>query len=831
MHAAMHRLHERVRARASEAVHAQSANSLPPTHRERALERDAVSSLHASRATPPSHATLPLHAMQHLIGAYPAADLTSHKAAYAAAATSVRAMLTTTTAYVRPTRSREAHPFVQRDFPEIRRDKFAPGVVLSKEEFMHKACMRAPPLAEADLRAAAALDGDLALAMDHIAMRGPAIVRDREARLKALRGVAASLEPLRRLLDAHKCATAKQIASRFNVAWAACVVDAMQWPDVLLPLRYMHGFDVVFDIPDSGVFRADEQPAELPKQDFVAANTRVVAHTAREIERSALQGSAEDRERRKQCWKRTCEEIDEGLVSQPRTRAQMDRRYGRGKWRCLGRNAIKQKGKWRCIDNGKRSKHNRATAMHERITCGRADFPVTISREFAKRRATSVYMRHAPSRGIKKRRSMRHGTNDLRAAYRHVPTSQPEYTCVAVWDDDQARVVYCDVPGHNFGLKSAVVNFNRFPELGTVAARRLLWVVSEHYYDDNDTCEPAFAGDSGQQCLVTLFSDEFFGFPFDPAKDVPMDEENEYLGVVSSLARVEEGVLVMDVSKKRRAKLRELIREVRRADELRSGLASSIFGKGRFMLSPCYGAVGKACLEPIMRREHQPRRSDITPELDDSLEFVEFVCDHLPAAELPVLPATRKAVIIFTDAEGKKRRGPRLPSGHIGFVVCHPVYGKCYASGRVPDALVRLLDEVKERETYIGQFELVAAIAPFVSLPAEWLAGYPVELWIDNAGAIGALVKGYSGVPDCARIVNMFHFAVAKLGLASLRIDYVPTESNPADIPSRLHEMNEQEAFEAVCGLGELTKMVIPSFATSDGQWRSSVEIAASVWG
>ena len=62
-----------------------------------------------------------------------------------------------------------------------------------------------------------------------------------------------------------------------------------------------------------------------------------------------------------------------------------------------------------------------------------------------------------------------------------------------------------------------------------------------------------------------------------------------------------------------------------------------------------------------------------------------------------------------------KRRKHRAPSGHVGFVVQHPEYGRCHGAAKVPHSLVRLMDAVKKRETYIGQFELVAAIVPFLS--------------------------------------------------------------------------------------------------------------------
>ena len=101
----------------------------------------------------------------------------------------------------------------------------------------------------------------------------------------------------------------------------------------------------------------------------------MVKSITEQIKRSATTGDAESHERRKQCWIRTKEEVEEGLMKGPYSRARMDKRYKRGRWRCIGRNGVLQKGKWRCVDNGRASKHNKATTMYERITCGKPDFP------------------------------------------------------------------------------------------------------------------------------------------------------------------------------------------------------------------------------------------------------------------------------------------------------------------------------------------------------------------------------------------------------------------------------------------------------------------------
>ena len=60
-------------------------------------------------------------------------------------------------------------------------------------------------------------------------------------------------------------------------------------------------------------------------------------------------------------------------------------------------------------------------------------------------------------------------------------------------------------------------------------------------------------------------------------------------------------------------------------------------------------------------------------------------------------------------------------------------------------------------------------------------------------------------------------------------IDYVPSESNPADVPSRAHELKGDERLKLL-SLGTEVPMTIPTFATPDGRWLPMVDIAKSVW-
>ena len=88
------------------------------------------------------------------------------------------------------------------------------------------------------------------------------------------------------------------------------------------------------------------------------------------------------------------------------------------------------------------------------------------------------------------------------------------------------------------------------------------------------------------------------------------------------------------------------------------------------------------------------------------------------------------------------------------------------------------------RRQQIGQLEILAALVPYLSVP-RLLAGREVLHWIDNTSAKAALVHGYSGVPDSARLVHAFH--AQNLGLqARVWLEWVPSKANPSDEPSRV---------------------------------------------
>ena len=108
------------------------------------------------------------------------------------------------------------------------------------------------------------------------------------------------------------------------------------------------------------------------------------------------------------------------------------------------------------------------------------------------------------------------GLDDLFAAFRRVPSSQPEFTIVALYEFDSDSVRFHEVFGMNFGLKAAPLQFNRVAELLCVVEVCYGSLPVDHYYDDfmllcisgsiiKDPCQTGKVWSSSGQLALSCF--------------------------------------------------------------------------------------------------------------------------------------------------------------------------------------------------------------------------------------------------------------------------------------------------------------------------------------
>jgi hypothetical protein len=108
-----------------------------------------------------------------------------------------------------------------------------------------------------------------------------------------------------------------------------------------------------------------------------------------------------------------------------------------------------------------------------------------------------------------------------------------------------------------------------------------------------------------------------------------------------------------------------------------------------------------------------------------------------------------------------------------------------FSEAEVPQGVLRRTHSLRAQLSFIIALEEIATSGAYVR--PELVRVYfrrDVVHFADNQAANGAAVKGYSKVPDLARVVSAMHVNIAKLQ-ARWWLSFVESESNVADAPSR----------------------------------------------
>ena len=578
---------------------------------------------------------------------------------------------------------------------------------------------------------------------------------------RVFRSVVKALQPLHDALVPHRCHAAQQVATTKNAALVAFLSVILRWPDMTQALCLIKGYSIVGVIPPSGVFRS------IPSKDDPDLERWFGTAATQAVDTICASGPPRHHE---EILEATQAEQSKNFCGPLRSRTYMDAKFGRGNWRPLQRFLhVQPCGKHRVIDNAKKTLHNSNTAMAETISTVNVDFVANIYSDLLR----TLEVSSAKDLQQYPWLDARLATDDLPDAYRGLPVcdDHQNVSIVAIWHPDMGWC-FMELYGLAYGLESAVVAFNRFPQLGIAATRRCLYGVVAAYFDDELSLECLRDTDLSQRSLQAMF--KALGAAPQEGKSFPPAANRHYLGTSVHVGEIPiSGSLRFQPKDVTRHKVLQKISHALSSHLLEADVAGKLRGDLNWMFSQCAGFIGKLA-GPLLKQCQQGESSTLSnPDLETLAILYLAVQDAAPR-DIQVLPQQRPLVRCYSDASFE---GNILRLGWVLFFPNRiPVGGTCV----VPSSEIDLWIPRKQQ---IFPGEALCGLVIPVHLQ-DCLASCDILWWGDNESAIAALARGTSSQDDVHELVQATHLTLHRL---SSRVwwEWIDTSSNPSDGLSR----------------------------------------------
>ena len=570
-----------------------------------------------------------------------------------------------------------------------------------------------------------------------------------------LRTISRALAPLVEALASHRVERARRVALQKKPAFAACVTALLRWPDVAQPQQFLLGYPIIGDLAHSGVFRFVNPKEAKDVDEWLREGPDAIAR----IMASKPPLHFED------IFATTVEEQEKGFCSPFLTKAQVDALFGHGQWRPLERFLIKQAdGKKRVIDNARKTLHNSCTSLHETISTTNIDFVANVAADVLRALHLKSSPLDDPDLGWL---DLRVGTDDLPDAYRALPVAPPHQA---------ASIIAIFIPGEGwaftllwglaYGLESAVVAFNRFPQLGIAISRRMVLSMCSSYFDDELSLEMVRDHDSSQRGLQLVFT--LLGAPPQPSKRFLPTANRHYLGASLHCGDFASDMAIMvqpkfSTSLKVQAKLHRAIE----TQTLDSDEAGKLRGDLNWMFSMCAGHLGRFA-GPVLQLHQSAEAFCLSESSLRTLQLLLGAVTHALPRVISLVPDGHNLTRIYSDASfenGELR---------LGWVI-FPPSGR--AEGGTCVVPPPVLASWKERTQQIFPGESLAGLVVPLLHPGMF---YQSEcLWfIDNEAAVAALIRGSTREADVHLLAQAAQF-VFHLSSARVWFEWIDTNSNP----------------------------------------------------
>ena len=458
---------------------------------------------------------------------------------------------------------------------------------------------------------------------------------------------------------------------------------------------------------------------------------------------------------------------EKGFCSPLRSMKEMDDVFGEGGWRAVERFLITQPdGKQRAIDNARKGGHNHHTTMPETISTVNVDFVAALARMVDSAFALD---RLPPPCWL----DLRLGTDDLPDAYRGLPVCDEHlrYSNVAIYVPDQGWR-FTTMYGLAYGLESAVVNFNRFPQLGVAIVRRCLLGFAAAYFDDELAVDFIRDHDVSQVGLQLTF--QLLGAPPQPAKSFAPGHNRHYLGTSVHVGDfVTEGLIRFQPKFSTSTKILKKLRSALETSTLSPDDAGKLRGDLNWMFSMCAGYAGRIG-GPLLAAKQKAVSADLSMEDCLTLRLLAAIvaCPEPRVISIRSKPAA--PLVIYSDASFEN------DTLRLGWVI---IWKHMTPSGVTCTVPQRVIDtwQPRTQQIYPGETLCGLLVPWFHGAP---LAGYDVLWFVDNEAAVASLIKGGSSQADVHTLVQLAHYLLQTFRIR-VWFEWIDSHSNPSDGLSR----------------------------------------------
>ena len=412
---------------------------------------------------------------------------------------------------------------------------------------------------------------------------------------------------------------------------------------------------------------------------------------------------------------------------------------------------------------------------------------------------------------------LRIGTDDLPDAYRGLPVlpAHQRFSVVAIFVPNTGWR-FTLLWGLAFGLESAVVAFNRFPQLGIAISRRCTLALTAAYFDDELAVEAVADADVSQAGLRLTF--RLMGAPPQPEKGFVPTANRHYLGTSLHTGDfMSLGFVRVQPKYSTVMKVQEKLESVLHDGTLSRDDAGKLRGDINWLFTMCMGHLGKIAGPALTNHQHGDALS-LTPVDRLQLQALHAAVRDFRPRDIPVLPDSAQVTRVYSDASFES------DVLRLGWVIFPSSGTPLGGTTVVPQGIIATW-QPRQQQIYPGE-TLAAVVAPL--LDAAALQSKSVVWFIDNEAAAAALIRASTAEPDVLTMVQQAHLQFSRLQ-TRVWFEWVDTESNPADGLSRdglsdawtlsQHWQLREFPFPSLLGSGELLESLAKPIGDANSGW------------